>query len=686
MSPSSLSPAESFYLPPSPTGDLRGMLRRHIVRTALAQLAEAARARATPRTAAEWRTYSAGVRRRFAAAVDRPELRRVFPWRVRQRGSVEQAGVRVENWLVESLPDCWMNVTVWKPDARRWAPPWPAVVTPVGHNGKYHPSEQFPPQVFAANGYLSVSFDPPGFGEKARGNDHFTDGVRGYVTGQNPLAFFLADALRAVDYVLARPDVQGGRGVAMTGVSGGGFSTVTCALLDARVRVLGPSCFGLPDEIHPVLNGYAGCPETLWRGRFAAGLGLADLLIGARFAPMLVMAGRRDTVLTARHLRQLIQPVRRAYAQVGRADRFAVLVDDCGHEYSVAQAKAFVGWMRRWGHAHGSAQAVVVPGRLPLLPEARLRGRPPFGTCMASAAAEAARIRSRVTDAAKARRELARLIPEFAAHRRRGLRVQARRGSRLQLWTHTLQELSLRDGADWELPATLVRPSRPDAPMLIFFDDRGRWASLEKGGWLNRAAGLFTTRKDSCAVLAVDLPGWGDTRPLPSPFDVVGWGGADRWTGYVSAATGESVMALRLRDAVRVVDLVRRRWSIPSDRVVLGGRGLGATIAGLAACLHGGVGGALLLEPLAEFADLAQAPRPSWPHDAYFPGILAAADLPEALALQPGPVLVVGPRDAQGKRLGRAARKRFPGRRIDVEPTGFTASMEARVLAWLKDR
>jgi len=56
-----------------------------------------------------------------------------------------------------------------------------------------------------------------------------------------------------------------------------------------------------------------------------------------------------------------------------------------------------------------------------------------------------------------------------------------------------------------------------------------------------------------------------------------------------------------------------------------------------AACLHGRLGGVLLLDPLAEFGGLATAAKPIWPHDAYFPGILGAADLPEALALQPAP-------------------------------------------------
>lgn len=676
-----------MYQPPPPLGDLRSLVRRQLVATALGQLEASAAQRARLRTPAAWRAYAAGVQRRFAAAVTYPGLQRAKTWRERPVNQRAFDGFSIENLLIESLPGCWMNITVWKPDPKRWAPPWPAVVTPVGHNGKYNPSEQHPPQVFAANGFLSVSFDPPGFGEKARGNNHFDDGVRCYLSGINPLIFFLADALRAVDYVLARPDVDGRGGVAMTGVSGGGFSSICSAVLDARLFAIGPSCFGLADAVHPVRNGYACCPETMWLNRFRDGLGLEDLLIGARFVPMLAMSGREDTVLTPGHFKALMAPVRQAYVGAGVGDRLKLMIDECGHAYSVAHARAFVAWMRRWRKdaAHATRE-VVMPRKLELIAEADLRGKPPFGLCMATAAARAARERRRARDVGKVRRGLAKLIPDWAEQRRRGLRIAAGRDAQLQLWVHTFQELSLRDGTRWEMPAILVRPLQKDAGLLVFFDERGRWSALHQWGWLNRAAGVFSAEPKFHSVLSVDLPGWGETRPQPSPFDIVSWGGVDRWTGYVSAAVGESMMVLRLRDAVRAIDLAVRTWKIPARRIVVGGHGLGANIAGLAACLHGGLGGALLIEPLAEFASLATAAKPSWPHDAYFPDILKAADLPEALALQPAPALVIGPRDAQGRPLGARARKVFGGTGIKVLPERFTAATEPAMLTWLQAR
>jgi pimeloyl-ACP methyl ester carboxylesterase len=302
---------------------------------------------------------------------------------------------------------------------------------------------------------------------------------------------------------------------------------------------------------------------------------------------------------------------------------------------------------------------------------------------MRTAAAAAARIPTRAASPSVARKWLAKLIPDLARHRRRGLNAVSTPGATASLWTHTFEELSLRDGPDWELPATLLQPPGDVGRVLVFFDERGRWTSLHRWGWLTRASGLFLQETQPFAVLSVDLPGWGDTRPVPTPFDVVSWGGIDRWTAYVSAATGESVMALRLREAVRVLDYARRRWRKSPSDLVVGGHGLGATIAGLAACLHGGLGGVLLLEPLAAFASLAIDARPAWPHDAYFPGILGAVDLPEALELQPAPALVIGPLNARQRPLGSRAGGVFRGSHVRVVPDRFDTKREAEVLRWM---
>lgn len=653
------------------------MVRRRLVRTALTQLAAGREARANLTNAAAWRAYAAGLRRKFAASLASMGFKAERgPVRAHTVGRKDCGAFAIENVVFDSLPGWAVNATVWTPEPRRWAPPWRVIITPVGHNGKYNPSEQFPPQVFAANGFLAVSFDPPGFGEKTPGNNHFTDGVRCYLGGHNPLGFFLADVCRAIDYAAGRPDTDLRGGVAVTGVSGGGFSSICAAIVDPRVSVIGPSCFGLPDADHPVRNGYAGCPETQWPGRFADGLGLEELLIAARFVPTLLMTGRHDSVITAPAMRRLARGVKDAYRGAGVGERLALLVDDCGHAYTVAQAETFVRWVRRWWDLSPRAPVHAVRGGPRLLKPEELCCRPAAGLTMAGFAA---------ADARKGLKSLARRELQKLARLDRSVRpLRVVRGEPAGLWTHELTELSFREGADWELPATQVRrlTAKGAEQVLIWFDPRGRWTALHQWGWLNRAVEFFVPSRYNLSVLSVDLPGWGDTRPTPAPWDVVGWGGVDRGLAYLSAATGFSLMAMRLHEAVRVLRHVRA--GRPKRRIYLGGHGLGANIAALAAWLEGPVGGLVLTEPLAAFAGLATLSKVAWPHDAYFPGILQIADFADTLRLARTPAIVVGPRDAAMEPASRRILAKVP--RCTVVPGALNAESETSLVQWLHAR
>ena len=133
--------------------------------------------------------------------------------------SYEKDGYRIENVLFDSFPGWEVNVTVYVP--LDYKPPFPAVVVPVGHSGKQFESYQLPCQFFARSGYIAIVFDPPGqASEKRPGNNHFRDGVRCYLTGETSSKYFVADALRCIDYLETRRDTDLSLGVAMTGVSG----------------------------------------------------------------------------------------------------------------------------------------------------------------------------------------------------------------------------------------------------------------------------------------------------------------------------------------------------------------------------------------------------------------------------------------------------------------------------------
>ncbi|HOL50543.1 MAG TPA: hypothetical protein PLW07_08155, partial [bacterium] len=139
---------------------------------------------------------------------------------------------RIENVVFQSFQGWGVNASIYIPSGKG---PFPAVICPCGHSPKWELDYQVCATTLVLNGYIAVTFDAPVFGEKNYLNDHFQNGVACYLTGIWSKVFFVADALRCIDYLATREDADIKNGVGMTGVSGGGHTTITCAAIDERI-------------------------------------------------------------------------------------------------------------------------------------------------------------------------------------------------------------------------------------------------------------------------------------------------------------------------------------------------------------------------------------------------------------------------------------------------------------------
>ncbi|MCK5380708.1 MAG: acetylxylan esterase, partial [Candidatus Latescibacteria bacterium] len=331
------------------TDDLRSMLTNHLLDRSLKRLSDADARRKEAFDSGDWKAYGASVRQHIREAFgEMPFGKDGGPLNIRPVSTFETRHCRIENVLFESFPGWEVNASVFVPYG---AGPFPAVVIPVGHSGKHYANYQIPAQAFAKLGYLAVLFDPPGQdSEKKPGNDHFSDGVRTFLTGCSSQRYFVLDALRCIDYLETREDVDLSHGVGMTGVSGGGQTTLFATLFDARIACQGPSCCLCRMADHPVGNAYAMCAESMWSGRIAAGVDETDILLAGIPTPTLYMAGKGDEVFQIEWSRALAQTVRECFALTGIEDRFRFFEDEGGHAYSLAQVAQFAAWMNRWMH------------------------------------------------------------------------------------------------------------------------------------------------------------------------------------------------------------------------------------------------------------------------------------------------------------------------------------------------
>jgi len=644
--------AEEFRLGPvEPHVDLRNMLAEHLVGQSCELLDETAARRAGALKDGAWQSWRDSVRKAVRDGLgDLPFAAGGGPLNVRAVSRHKRPGYVLENVLFESLPGLDVNASVYLPLESEHAPPWPAIVIAVGHSAKTRENYQVPAQVFARLGYVAVTFDPPGMaGEKQDGNDHFVDGVRCYLTGHCSNRYFVIDALRCVDYLASRPDVDLERGVGMTGVSGGGMTTMYATLLDERITASGPACCAVPNALHPVLDQYAPCPETLAIGRFGA-YDDVDLLAAAMPTPLLLMAGAQDEVFSASMSRRIATDTEQSFQAAGFDDRFAFFLDDGGHAYSVDMALEFARWMNRWVREEPDRTVpAMARDEFELLPDEMLACHPGQDRNIFSI-----------------NRDLALSLRD----RRSGLPLQqavaivvgidspldvpaVRTRPPSLIWFHTLQELAFEPEPGIELPATYVRPARADwrGGALLYFDERGRWTDLRTQGPLSRVTRFIQRETDGPAVLSVDLRGWGDTRPADVRYDVAGWGHRERWNAYVSAALGDPVLAMRIRDGLSALAYLRDREEIDPSRVVVGGRGMGGVVALHVAAADATVGGVFCAGGPASFESLAVSPTYRWSPEAFLPDVLEHYDLPELVAGLAVPTLVVNPRGADGESL-----------------------------------
>jgi len=214
----------------------------------------------------------------------------------------------------------------------------------------------------------------------------------------------------------------------------------------------------------------------------------------------------------------------------------------------------------------------------------------------------------------------------------------------------------LRPEPGIELPATFLTPAAEGpGPLMVHFDDQGRHRLLERGGPLLHALHFLDREAMATGLLGVDLRGWGDTQTSLYPYELAGWGGIDRYLAYATAALGDSVLAMRVRDALAALAWARQRPEVQPERIVLSGCGLGGVVALHAAVIDGQVAGGVIWDSLACFQALLEAKNYVWPADAFLPHVLQYYDLPALAHAAPCPVHIFSPQDGAGQALSEEA-------------------------------
>jgi dienelactone hydrolase len=333
--------------------------------------------------AGSWEAERLRLGARLRASLGLDPLPARTPLNARVHGILQRDGYRVERTSFESRPGFVVTASVYVPGGMAAGERRPAVLCPVGHwgLGKAEPVVQARCIGLAKQGYVVLTYDPFGQGERAvAGNDH-GEYARSILVGADNMTFMVWDTLRALDLLLERTDVDPER-VACTGASGGGLNTLYAAAIDERIRVAVPTVY--VTRLRELLETrHAHCPCSHVNG-LAAFMDMGDVAALIAPRPLLLLTAERDASFTPAGAQAAVDQARGAYALFGEADDLDVRVFDTGHGYDRPMREALYGWLAH--HLQGAPTAAPVP-EPELAPEAALdllrcfpEGRLPEGT------------------------------------------------------------------------------------------------------------------------------------------------------------------------------------------------------------------------------------------------------------------------------------------------------------------
>jgi hypothetical protein len=274
------------------------------------------------------------------------------PLNPRLMGTVEGDGFRIEKIIFESRPRHYVTANLYLP-LNRPAGRTAAVLFLSGHHNtaKVVPEYQNVCQTLARAGLIVLSQDPVGQGERlsyfepgTKANpvgigtrDHDYAGVQGRFLGDTLARYMLHDAMRGIDYLISRPEVDAAK-IGVTGNSGGGTQASLVMLTDPRVAAAAPATFIMNREIYQ-RTGQPQDAEQIWPGFTGAGFDHEDILLAMAPKPVCVLAVTSD-FFPIEGTRRTVTRSRRIWELSGRGAALELVEDDSTHAYTPKLARA----------------------------------------------------------------------------------------------------------------------------------------------------------------------------------------------------------------------------------------------------------------------------------------------------------------------------------------------------------
>jgi dienelactone hydrolase len=277
------------------------------------------------------------------------------PLRPRVTKTTPRDGYVIENVMFDSLPDYVVTANLYRPDRPGR---YPAILMSMGHWDSGKAAGQLLSVNLARRGFVVLAYDPVGQGERQQAFDprfgrsliggptdqHFSNGAAAILMGQALSRYFIHDGMRAIDYLVSRPEVDPDR-IGATGCSGGGTQTTYISALDPRIKVAAVACY--MNSFQTLFAGSIGDSEQSVPGFLAAGLDQADYVELFSPKPWLITS-TEDDFFTPPGARQVFEEAQQWYSLFDERDHVKWVIGPGGHGTPKVVRDAIYEWMDRW--------------------------------------------------------------------------------------------------------------------------------------------------------------------------------------------------------------------------------------------------------------------------------------------------------------------------------------------------
>jgi hypothetical protein len=574
--------------------------------------------------------------------------------------TVEKEGFRVEHIIFESVPGFYVTSSLFLPSAAKRRTKLPAVIYCSGHSAESYRSAVYQHVILnlVRKGFAVFAFDPVGQGERleyfdpATGksviggptSEHSYPGGQAFLTGNSQARIMIWDGIRAVDYLLTRSDIDGGR-IGITGRSGGGTQSAQIAAFDERIRAAAPENYITSYERLLQTIGPQDAEQNL-TGFISRGLDHPDFLALRAPKPAMMITTTND-MFSIQGAMETEREVAAVYGISGFPENFSRVQDDAGHASTRRNRESLYSFFREHllnpGNSSDEEVTLLTPAELRVTESGQvsvsLRSETVFSLNRTYAMELEKMLNIRRSDPGFSA-EAIRSAERLSGYEKPPAGSQPVFTGRILKSNYSVEKYFVKGYGGYIIPYLLFKPTASNGIGAIY---------LHPGGKAVEAEGeIASLAAKGYVVLAPDLPGTGETGPGDLRGDAY-FGGASHNLWYAGILTGKTITGLRAAD-IELLAAILKKEGVNE----ITGISKGDMAAPLlhSAVFTGMFNKLILAEPYVSWLSIATSPR----YNPFFllsavPGALQKYDLPDlAAAFSPRKLVVAGAVDGMGSR------------------------------------